>query len=69
MKGSGRMASNAHDFIKEFNAVERVRHWPVAHPQDARSTHPPSLSLSRSVSLLRLTSGVGWLSDLVMQNH
>lgn len=31
-------ASKVHDMIKEFNDVERVRHWPVAHPQDARST-------------------------------
>lgn len=31
-------ASNVHDRIKEFNAIGRVRHWPVAHPQDARST-------------------------------
>lgn len=59
MKGSGRMASNAHDFIKEFNAVERVRHWPVAHPQDARSTHPLSLSLSLVLSLCW-----GWLLEL-----
>jgi len=38
----GKEASKAHDFIKEFNAIERVTDGPVAHPQDARST----LSLS-----------------------
>lgn len=26
------------DLIKEFNAIERVRDGPVAHPQDAQST-------------------------------
>lgn len=34
-----KMASKVHDPIKEFNAVKRVRQGPVAHPQDARSTH------------------------------
>lgn len=37
------MASKVHDPIKEFNAVKRVRQGPVAHPQDARSTHSLSL--------------------------
>lgn len=31
------IASKVHDFIKEFNAIESVRDWPVAHPQGARS--------------------------------
>lgn len=42
-------ASKAHDFIKEFNAVKRVREGPVAHPQDTRSTLSFSLSLSSNV--------------------
>lgn len=33
-----KMTSKVHDFIKEFNAIERVRGEPVAHPQDTRST-------------------------------
>lgn len=42
------VTSKVHDFIKEFNAVERVRDWPVAHPQDTRST-PLFLSLFLSL--------------------
>jgi hypothetical protein len=26
------MTSKVHDYIKEFNAIERVRDGPVAHP-------------------------------------
>lgn len=41
-KKKRKTTSKLHDFIKEFNAIGRVRDWPVAHPQDTRST----LSLS-----------------------
>lgn len=37
-----REASKLHDFIKEFNAIERVRDGSVAHSSDTWST----LSLS-----------------------
>lgn len=55
-----------HDFIKEFNAIERVRLGPVAHPQDTRST----LSLSLSFLLTACMPGwFGWLFALLTQNQ
>jgi hypothetical protein len=65
----GKEASKAHDFIKEFNAIERVTDGPVAHPQDARSTL--SLSLSLSLSLL-LTASFGlmqMLGSFLLDSH
>jgi hypothetical protein len=61
----GKEASKAHDFIKEFNAIERVTDGPVAHPQDARST------LSLSLSLL-LTASFGlmqMLGSFLLDSH
>ena len=60
-------ASKVHDFIKEFNAIERVIDRPVAHPQDAWST----LSLSLFDLCLKCVhiAYVGWLSSLLTQSY
>lgn len=52
------MPPKVHEGIKEFNAAERVRDGPVAHPQDAWSTL--SLSISLWLTVFWLCRGVGW---------